>query len=174
MWLLGFSVANGSEIVWLQLTPMLSYKDLSTNCKTDGYYHHFLGAEIDRGEAKAAILRAGGMEVFYRNTSFTADELKGLRFEKDSFDRVWLTEYRLGERLLLWIIQNSGSSLDGCNPPSQLVTVAPDPYAFEFKIEGLGAGPGTPSSQFGKFAGRRKDGRAYQAGLYFLQEQRGF
>jgi len=171
MLLVTCGVGQSAEVVWLELTPVLNYRDLSTNCKTDGYFHQYLGAEIEGREVKAAVLKAGGLEVYHRGISFKSNELASIRFEKDGFDRKWLTGLQLNERLIRWVLENSGSALDGCTPSQPLVTVTPDPFAFNFKVESLGAGPKYIASNFGKFGGTRKDGRAYQAGIYFIQKQ---
>lgn len=165
------AVGNSAEIVWVELTPMLSYKDLSTNCKTDGYFRHYLGAEIDDREVKAAVLKAGGLEVFHHGISLKDQELAGLQFERDTFERAWLTGFALSERLIRWVLENSGGSLDGCTPSQPLISASPASFPFKFKLESVGAGPRVLTSNFGKFGGTRKDGRAYQAGIYFIQKQ---
>lgn len=164
-------VGEAREIVWLDLTPQLTYRDLSTNCKTDGYFHHYFGAELDGRDVKAAVLKAGGLEVYHRGIAFEKSELASIKLEKDALDRTWLTGLHLNERVLRWVLQNSGSALDGCTPSQPLTSVTPEPFTFSFEIESLGAGPMMPTSNFGKFGGTRKDGRAYQAGLYFVQKQ---
>lgn len=165
------TVVQAKEVVWLELTPIMTYRDLTMSCKTDGYYGHYFGAEVDGEFASSAVIRAGGFEPFYRNVTLKADELKELRFEKDSFGRTWVTQFKLGARVLGWLLQNSGSSLDGCTPTQPLVTIGPGAFSFDFKIDSLGAGIRQIESSFGRFSGTRKDGRAYEASLYFRQTQ---
>lgn len=170
IFILGCATGWATEVVWVRLTPLLSYRDISTNCQTGGYFHHYLGAEVDSRGVKAAVLSAGGLGVSHRSISLSQSELAGLRFQADSFERVWVTDFSFSERLTRWVLENSGG-FDGCKPTQALVSANPSDFTFSFKLETLGTGPSSVSSNFGKFGGTRKDGRAYQAKLYFLQEQ---
>lgn len=165
------SVAPAGEWNWFKLVPHLNYRDLAVNCTSDGYLVHYLAVQSQGTGVTAALVRAGGTESYHPSATFSQEELKGIKLEKDEYERRWLSELTLGARLLRWLLENSKSGLDACGPSTPLQTIEPAEFSFVFDRKELATGPVTLSSSLGKFSGKKKNGRAYQAGLFLIQER---
>lgn len=164
--------AFAADILWLNLTPSFTYKDISTACSTTQFPRTlYFGAEVDGNQANLAVLKDSTFEPVANKIAFLKEELSGIELHQDKFGRLWMKNLTLSARLLGWVFTNAGDSLGGCKPPQSLKTVSPAPFVFAFNVEGLGETAIFSESQLGTFKGQRKDGGAYVATVQWSQRQ---
>lgn len=163
--------AREAQIVWVKLTKKFSYKDIDRFCTTDkalAQPRMFFGAEVESGIVKAAVLKTDTFEPLVKRIVFQPQELSGVQIKSLSPGNYWVESLTLTARLLNWVFFNEGG-LDECYPTQQLVTLSPNTFQFTFDFSlGLSLPVSLPSNT-GKYWGKRKDGRAYQAALSFDQ-----
>lgn len=168
--------AYGSEVMWLKIAPIFSYKDVSTSCSTSPSSvvvgQLYFGAEVEGLVVKRASLKDNLIEVITDRIYFEERELSGIELFRDKRGQLWLKSLPMSARLLNWAFFNadSGSTSD-CKLTQSLLTIGPAPYTFDFDVDGLWESLSFSDSRTGKFGGQRKDGSAYTASLRFTQEQ---
>ena len=168
--------SHGTEIMWLKIAPIFSYKDVSTSCSTSPSSvvigQLYFGAEVEDMVVKRAALKDNTIEVITDRIYFDERELPGIELYRDKKGQRWLKTLPLSVRLLNWVFFNADSgSTSECKLPQPLLTIGPAPYTFDFDVEGLFESLSYSDSRTGKFGGQRKDGTSYTARLRFTQEQ---
>lgn len=162
---------KASDVVWLRLTPNFSYKDISIICSTSQFSTTlYFGAEVEGTQAIRAVLKDSTIESIADKIAFLSEDLSGIEFHQDKFDRLWLKNLTLSARLLVWVFRNAGDPFLSCKPTQPLKTVSPTHFVFTFNVDGLGESVLYSESQLGKFKGQRKDGAAYVATLQLQQK----
>ena len=167
-----------TDIVWLKLAPIFTYKDASTSCSTTPSTvvigQLYFGAEVEGDVVTKAVLKDNTIEVLTDRIYFDAVERQRIEILRDSSGRLWLKTLPLTPRLLNWVFFNADAgSQTECKLPQPLITISPAPFTFDFDIDGLGESLSFSDSRTGKFSGKRKDGTGYTATLRFTQEQFG-
>lgn len=163
------SIATNTEIFWVRLEKIFSYRDIDRFCTTKDMPTTFLfGAELVDDEVRAAVFKYGSFEPLSEKLPFTSDELKGIKFNLDKSKRKWIESIDLNARQLNWIFTRGGG-MDGCVPTQPLATLGPNDFTYEFNLSEILVDPQITSS-LGKFSGKRKDGRLYQSSLALTQK----
>ncbi len=167
---------QATEVVWLRLTPLFSYKDITLACSNFIKPIHtprdlFFAAEVNGITVQRAALRDSTSQMFAESISFLSSELVGIALTRDGKERLWLKALPKSARLLNWVFFRTTYTPDGCKPPLPLKTLEPAAFIFTFNPEELGGMPGSIDSQTGTFRGQRQDGYAYEASLRLTQRQ---
>lgn len=156
--------ASDTEVFWVRVEQEFTYKDIDRFCTTKNLPTRFLfGAEVVDGKVQAATFKYGHFEPLAEKLAFTSEELEGIELGFDSANRRWIKSIELNARQLNWIFTRGGG-LEGCVPTQPLATLSPNRFTYAFDFSNIAVDPHL-SSNFGKFSGKRKDGRLYQISL---------
>ncbi len=162
----------GSDVVWFKFIPSFSYKDISTFCSnTQLPKPLYLGVEVEGTQLISASLKNDTFELGTDRIQFFAEELSGIVFHPDSFNRLWIKSLALSDRLLKWVMANASYTINECAPTQPIMTIFPTQFIFTFNVNGLGESVLFSESQLGTFKGQRKDGGSYVATIQWKQKQ---
>lgn len=163
--------ASEPEVLWLKLEKVFTYKDIDRFCSTkDLPTTIYFGAEVADGSVQAAILKTDTFEPLSEKLPFTAAELAEIKISSASSGGNWIESIKLNARQLEWLFTHAGG-MDECVPTQKLATLGPNDFKYAFDLSQILASPPQVSSNLGRFSGKRKDGRLYQASLYLVQKR---
>jgi S-adenosylmethionine:tRNA-ribosyltransferase-isomerase (queuine synthetase) len=160
-----------TEVVWLKLKPMFSYKDLEKSYNSNDWPTMFyIVFEVNANKVLRAALKDNDHPYLNSTFYFTSNELKNISLHKDSKGRHWLRKFNLNEKQLIWVTEQLGKKLLSY-PYVHLKSCLPSDFEFSFDIKDLGESLTSTYSNQGRFHGKTSDGLSYNVNLFWVQEQ---